>query len=84
MKLMLIQMLTSVHKEHINAALTLSVTTPKDRTIVNVNLDIQDTKGPAQVMKWWLTGENVGRDRLLYSMVSMQCYKNVTDIITSK
>ena len=51
MKLILIQMLTSVHKEHINAALTLSVTTPKDRTIVNVNLDIQDTKGPAQVMK---------------------------------
>ena len=51
MKSMLIQTLTSVHKERINAALTLSVTTPKDRTIVNVNLDIQDTKGPAQVMK---------------------------------
>ena len=51
MKSMLIQMLTSVNKEHVNAALTLSVSTPKDRTTVNVNLDIQDTKGPAQVMK---------------------------------
>ena len=47
MKSIFIQMLTSVHKEHVNAALTLFVSTPKDHTTVNVNLDIQDTKGPA-------------------------------------